>query len=84
MKWEEITKAPRPELEKVVFTYTQDGNGNGTTAEYEELEIRVEASLCNINDDHFFVLKSSTGWSVDNIEELVYLVEHTKKVLDEK
>jgi len=84
MKWEEITKSKKPDLEKVVFTYAQDGNVNGTTAEYEELEIRVEASLCDINDNYFFVLKSSTGWSVDNIEELAYLVEQSKKVLDEK
>ena len=84
MKWEEITKAEKPDLEKVVFTYTQEGNSNNSTEEYEKLEIRIETSLCDINDDHFFVIKSETGWSVDTIEELVYLVNQTKRALDEK
>jgi hypothetical protein len=84
MKWEEISKSEKPDLEKVVVIYTQEGNCKNSTEQYEELEIRIEASLCDINDDHFFVLKSKTGWSIDNIEELIYLVEQTKKLLDEK
>jgi hypothetical protein len=57
----------KPELYKANFEFTQQGNSNGTTQKYESLLIDCESSG---TDEFFFVLKSDSGWSIDNVKEL--------------
>ena len=35
----------KPTLEKITYLFSQEGNGNGSTEEYEELEIQSKKSL---------------------------------------
>jgi len=61
----------KPKLEKVVFTFTQEGNCiDSKRDEWEELEVRCESSL-GIDYDHgcFFVLKTEQ-WAIDSIKDL--------------
>lgn len=72
----------KPLLSRATFRFLQDGNTCGTTDETEELTIELEsASLISGPDDCFFVLKTPTGWSVDNIDELAELIDRCKKSL---
>lgn len=72
----------KPLLSRATFRFLQDGNTCGTTDETEELTIEVESSsLISGPDDCFFVLKTPTGWSVDNIDELTELIDRCKKSL---
>ena len=72
----------KPKLEKCVFEFSQEGNTNGTTSEYEDLTISCESSL---GIDHeggcFYVLKSESGWSIDSVNELQELFDRIKKVI---
>ena len=69
-------------LERCSFTFSQEGNGNGTTDEYEELIIECEASLGIDNDEGcFYVLKTTTGWSVDSIDEMQQLFNRIQKAI---
>lgn len=70
-------------LDRCSFTFTQEGNGNGTTEEYEELIIECEASLGIDNDDGcFYVLKTTTGWSMDSVDELQKLFDRIQKAIN--
>lgn len=72
----------KPLLSKVKFEFLQDGNTCGTTSETEELTIELESSsIIDGPDDCFIVLRTTTGWSIDNIEELSELIEKCKKSL---
>lgn len=69
-------------LERCSFTFTQEGNGNGTTQEYEDLTIECESS-CGIDNDEgcFYVLKTTSGWSMDGIQELQNLFNRIQKII---
>lgn len=72
----------KPLLSKVTFVFVQDGNTCGTTDETEELIIELESSsLISGPDDCFVVLRTPTGWSMDNIDELAELIDKCKKSL---
>ena len=62
----------KPTLEKITYLFSQEGNGNGSTEEYEELEISVEGS-CECVSEHggFLVIRSGTGWSINDASELI-------------
>lgn len=64
------------DLSKVTFEFSQEGNTNGTTEECEELDIIVD-SPCFINrqDGSYVVLKTKTGWSIDNSKELTDIID---------
>jgi hypothetical protein len=69
-------------LERCSFTFNQEGNGNGTTEEYEELVIECESSLGIDNDDGcFYVLKTTTGWSMDKVDDLQSLFDRIQKAI---
>jgi len=73
----------KPKLEKMSFTFSQEGNCVGSTAEFEELTIECESSLGVDNDKGcFFVLKTSTGWSVDSESDLKNLFDRINKVIN--
>jgi hypothetical protein len=75
----------KPKLERCVFEFSQEGNTNGTTSDYEDLTISCEASLGIDNDNGcFYVLKTKTGWSIDGVEELQELFDRIQTVIKSK
>ena len=70
----------KPEITKVEVHFSQVGNTLGTTSEYEELDVRLEFQLGE-EDGPFYVIKSETGWSLDNIDDLKALISRVEKVL---
>jgi hypothetical protein len=71
----------KPKLESCYFTFTQEGNCNGTTDEIEELTIGCESSLGIDNDEGCYFVLRTKGWSMDNIEELRPLLERINGVI---
>lgn len=67
-------------LEQVVYTFSQEGNTNGTTQEFEELEITNESVLDCLTEDKGFYVIRTTGWSIDNEEEIIELFKTVKNV----
>ena len=57
-------------LSEAKFVFTQPGNSSGTTEEYEELIVEVEGEG-DISKGNFLVLRTPTGWSINNPEELL-------------
>ena len=71
-----------PRLDKCSFTFNQTGNCNGTTDYYEELVIECESSLGIDNDEGcFYVLRTSTGWSMDKVDDLQVLFDRIQKAI---
>jgi len=72
----------KPKLVECSFIFTQNGNTNGTTEEVEELKVSCESSL-GIDEDGgcFYVLRSETGWSIDNLDELKELFNRIKHTI---
>lgn len=65
-------------LFKASFEFTQDGNTDGTTDTYEDLTIdceSIDSTGC------YYVLKTTSGWSIDNIDELKELIDKIDKVI---
>jgi hypothetical protein len=72
----------KPKLEKMSFTFSQEGNCIGSTEEYEDLTIECESSMGVDHDKGcFFVLKTTTGWSIDSESDLKELFDRIKKVI---
>lgn len=72
----------KPTLHTAKFSFSQEGNTNGTTADYEELEIEIDAAgTINGPEDCFIVIRTTTGWSMDSIDELQELIDKCKKAL---
>jgi len=67
-------------LSKIHLEFSQEGNTNGTTEEYEELDVTLESPLFIDTDGHYFVIKTKTGWSFDSIEELAELLKKCNEV----
>jgi hypothetical protein len=70
----------KPILYKANFEFTQQGNSNGTTQEIESLSIDCESSG---TAEFFFVLKSDSGWSIDDVKELQELFLRVENCLVE-
>lgn len=63
-------------LEKITYTFMQEGNTLGTTCDEEELIVNVETQLSGIEeDDGFLVIKTETGWSINDVEELTDMLK---------
>ena len=60
-------------LANAKFEFYQDGNSVGTTEDPEILHVFIECQT-NVAEDGFIVIKTSSGWSVDNTAELANLV----------
>ena len=72
----------KPKLERCVFEFSQEGNTNGTTSNYEDLTISCESSLGIDNDGGcFYVIKSESGWSINNVNDLQELFDRIQKVI---
>lgn len=67
-------------LNKITYEFSQEGNYNGTTAEDEVLIVEVESAHSSISKDGgFLTLRTSTGWSINNSEELLELLKVVEK-----
>lgn len=70
---------PKLDLSRVSFVYTQDGNTNGSTSDVEELEIEFDSII--LEPPGFIVLKSPTGWSIDEPEDLTDLLKELQNCI---
>lgn len=68
-----------PVMCKITYEFYQEGNTDGTTAETEELIVEVESIGDIEQDGGYFVLKTSTGWSVNDSDELVDIIKRVKQ-----
>lgn len=63
-------------LNKITYNFTQEGNTDGTTNEFEELIVEVEGPVGSILEEGgYLVLRTPTGWSINNLEELTDLLK---------
>jgi len=67
-------------LASVTLEFTQEGNTNGTTEESETLEVSLESPLFIDTDGHYFVIRTSSGWSFDDVEELTEIINKCNEV----
>jgi hypothetical protein len=70
----------KPTLYRASFEFYQDGNTDGTTDETEELKVEC-MGLGDLSEGCYYVLKTNTGWSIDNIDELKQLLERIDKAI---
>jgi len=67
-------------LDRIVYSFSQEGNTLGTTDEVEELTITVEAPLGDIrNDGGFLVIQTSTGWSINEPHDLLDILNTVRR-----
>ena len=67
-----------PWLMQQVSTFTQTGNTLGTTADNERLDITLHSVA---GGGEFFELQTATGWSFDEIDDLVALLEKAARTM---
>jgi hypothetical protein len=74
-------------LDKVTFVFSQECNTNGTTHtegydDYEELIVKIESVTDSLlNEAGFLVLRTPTGWSINDPKELTNLLNQVTNVL---
>ena len=66
-------------LNKITCEFYQGGNTDGTTEETEELKVEIESCFGDIEKEHYMVLRTPTGWSINNPEELFDLLKEVEK-----
>jgi len=67
-------------LNKITYEFSQEGNTNGTTDDDEILIVEVESSYANIaKSGGFLTLRTNTGWSINNSNELLELLKAVEK-----
>ena len=71
----------KPELNKASISFTQEGNTDGTTGEYELITIDYE--VFDESKGGYFVIRTE-GWSVDSVEELEELFNRIRKIHNTK
>ena len=63
-------------LNKITYDFSQEGNTDGTTDRYEELVVEVQGPSGSILEEGgYLVLRTPTGWSINNLEELTDLLK---------
>jgi len=72
----------KAKLQSASFTFYQEGNGLGTTDTMEQLTIECNADF-GIDESKgcFYVLKTETGWSVDDVKELEELINRCNGII---
>ena len=82
-----------PMLSKITYVFTQEGNTDGTTEFVEELTVEVEGVFDIIKDGGYLVLRTSTGWSINDPNDLNYIfdtviknnnIQYDKSLINEK
>ncbi len=71
----------KPTLSKITYLFYQEGNTDGTTDETEELIVEVESVFDIIEEGGYMVIRTPTGWSINNKEELNYIFDIISKTL---
>lgn len=71
----------KPTLSKITYSFYQEGNTDGTTDETEELIVEVEGVFDVIEEGGYMVMRTPTGWSINNKEELNYIFDIISKTL---
>jgi hypothetical protein len=72
----------KAKLESASFTFIQDGNGLGTTDTMEQLTIECNSDFgIDESEGCFYVLKTETGWSIDDVKELEELINRCNSVI---
>lgn len=67
-------------LNKISYYFSQEGNTSGTTSEDEELIVEVEGPVGSIErEGGFLVIRSSTGWSINDADELMEILNLVQK-----
>jgi len=61
------------DFDRAEFQFSQDGNTLGSTESYESITISLETQLPG--ERPFIVVKSETGWSLDDPKELTNLID---------
>lgn len=70
-------------LSKVTYEFYQEGNTDGTTSECEELNVEIQSCTgCLTKEGGYFVLRTPTGWSVNDIDELQDIFNFVKQSLN--
>ena len=71
----------KPEINRVRVEFCQEGNTIGTTTPYEDIEISLEFQSGE-DDGSFYVIKTESGWSIDDVQDLKELFKRCKKILE--
>ena len=69
----------RPILTNIIYKFIQEGNTDGTTDETEELIVELEGATDILTDGAYMILRTPTGWSMNDKEELVELLDSINK-----
>lgn len=60
------------DLGKIIYEFTQEGNTDGTTDEFEELSIEVQGCATSIEQGGgYHVIRTKTGWSYDDPQDFM-------------
>jgi hypothetical protein len=70
----EESKIKRPEIFNISINFSQRGNTMGTTDGYEDLNLKLEFPAGE-KDGAFYVLKTESGWSIDDKEDIQKLID---------
>ena len=71
----------KPVLSKASLEFYQEGNCLGSTSETEEIIIDLEGDDVD-NGNFFYTIKTPTGWSIDNSDEFVELMNRVKQIIN--
>jgi len=67
-------------LHKASFEFYQEGNSDGTTDETEELRVEC-AGIGDLQEGCYYVLRTQTGWSINDPEELNQLLKRVDNMI---
>lgn len=70
----------KPKLFKASFEFYQEGN-TLNPHQVEELVVNIEGEDVE-EGNYFFILKTETGWSIDNSDELVEVIDRVKQIIE--
>jgi len=73
----------KPVLHHITFLFSQEANCvDGSSDDYEEIEIEVKSSLgVDYDNGGFFVLKTKQ-WAINDINEMTELLQRVQDSLD--
>ena len=67
-------------IDKIVYTFVQEGNTDGTTCNDEILTVTVDSAHKGIEKEGgYLVLRTDTGWSINDAAEMAELLSHIEK-----
>lgn len=74
----------KPNLEECNFKFSQEGNCNSRSGEYEFLDITFESDIgIDRTDGGYFVIKTEK-WSVDGASDLEAIFDRIRNLLNKK